>query len=378
MKRLALLGLFVTATLVVSLGFFWKFGNGPSEIRLPGTVEVHELRLGSKLGGRVGEVFVEEGIIIEAGKPLIRIDAPELSAARDQLRHRVEMARAELAKAEYGPRSEEKEEAKFALEAAQARHARMIAGWRDEEKRQARNELEAAEASLDLAQKEYERVKQLRTMSQTEQDFYRSTYARALGLANAARARVEMLNKGNRPEDIAEAAADVARAVARYKLLQAGTRDEDKLIARAAVAEAEARLAEVNAQLREAVVESPSRMIVEVLAVRRGDLVPANQAVVRGLLADERWVKAFVPSTLLGRLKNGQAVSVTCDSFPNKRFPGTIIQIGTISEFTPRNVQSADERRHQLFPIKVRVDDGGDVFKAGMAADVFVPSQGAP
>ena len=75
----------------------------------------------------------------------------------------------------------------------------------------------------------------------------------------------------------------------------------------------------------------------------------------------------------LGKVRLNQVVDVRVDSYPNKRFRGTVIQVASISEFTPRNVQSADERRHQVFAIKVRVADPEGVFRSGMAAEVLVP-----
>jgi multidrug resistance efflux pump len=94
------------------------------------------------------------------------------------------------------------------------------------------------------------------------------------------------------------------------------------------------------------------------------------------LRADDLWVKVFVPATELGRLKLGQGVEVGVDSHPGRLFAGEVIQIADVSEFTPRNVQSLDERRHQVFAVKVRVADPEGVFKSGMAAEVFVPLEG--
>ena len=110
--------------------------------------------------------------------------------------------------------------------------------------------------------------------------------------------------------------------------------------------------------------------------MRKGDLVPPGQAVVRILQADDLWVKVFIPETDLGRVVLGQAVDVTVDSHPGEHFRGHIAQIAHESEFTPRNIQSIDERRHQVFSAKVRVDDAHGVFKSGMAAEVTIPVEG--
>jgi multidrug resistance efflux pump len=87
-------------------------------------------------------------------------------------------------------------------------------------------------------------------------------------------------------------------------------------------------------------------------------------------------VKVFVPATELGNIRTGQAVGVTVDSHPGRRFEGTVIHVASVSEFTPRNVQSPDERRHQVFAVKVRVADPDGVFKSGMAAEVTLTRGG--
>jgi HlyD family secretion protein len=106
-----------------------------------------------------------------------------------------------------------------------------------------------------------------------------------------------------------------------------------------------------------------------VVSVRKGDLVPPNQPILRVLLAQDMWVRLYVPETDIWRIKKGAKVQVTVDGSRNA-FEGSVMQISSISEFTPRNVQSADERRHQVFGVKILVPDPRGVFKAGMAAMV--------
>jgi multidrug resistance efflux pump len=195
-----------------------------------------------------------------------------------------------------------------------------------------------------------------------------------------ARARYDLVTRGNRPEEVAEAAALLDQARANLDLLKAGTRAEDIEAMEAQVEQTRARLREVEVNLAEAVVRAPSKALVDVVSVRKGDLVSAGQAVVRILRADDRWVKIFIPETDLGRVVVDQVVEVTVDSHPGERFAGRVVQIAHESEFTPRNIQSIDERRHQVFSAKVRVDDPRGVFKSGMAAEVTIPvdGKGAP
>jgi multidrug resistance efflux pump len=314
-------GAALLAAILVALGFFWPFGRRPQVLRLPGVVEIQEVRLGSKIGGRVAEVHTREGKIVERGELLVRFDVPELKAQEQQWRARVELLEAELEKAENGPRPDEI--------------------------RQAKGNLDSAEADVHLARDEFARIDQIYRRGgsdRAEYDAARAARDRAQGRAVAARARLSLLEEGTRTEDIAAARANLA--------------------------EVRGKLHEVVVNLREAEVRAPERVVIEVLAVRVGDLVPANQPIIRVLRADDLWVKVYVPETELGKIHLDQAASVTMDTYPGRRFAGVVMQIASQSEFTPRNVQSIDERRHQVFGVKVRVEDPEGIFKSGMAAEV--------
>lgn len=376
MKRTRLV-LIAAAVVVagVALAWFWPFGGREDVLRLPGVVEVREVRLGSKIGGRVEKVEVEEGETVNKGQVLVRLAAPEVKAQIEQWQGKLESARAALQKAENGPRTQEKEAALAALEAAKVRLGRLERGERDEDRRAAEADLALAKSELSLAQEEFDRVERSYrkgAASTSERDSARSSLERSRARVNAARARLERTEKG-RKEDVDEARQEVKRLEAEYDLLKEGTRYEDRMAARAAVEEIQGKLAELKANLAEATIKAPSRARVEVLAVREGDLAAPNQPLLRILNRDDRWVKVYVPETELGRVRMQQEVEVTCDAYPGRRFKGTVILIAGEGEFTPRNVQSADERKHQVFGIKVRVDDPDEVFKSGMAAEVIVP-----
>lgn len=377
MKKLAVIGVgLVLVGAAGSAAWYWPYTHQPKVLRLPGTVEIQEVRLGSKIAGRVAAVPVREGQVVEPKTLLVRFAIPELLAQREAARQRLAAAEAELLKANKGPREEEIEEARALADAAAAKVAMMRRGYRDEEKAQAQHDLESAQADLRQAEQEYTRVKSLQGTvgsSPAEYDIALSNRDRTRGRVRTAQARVDWMKRGFREEEKAEAEAELRRAEAHYFLLRKGNRDEDKAIAAAQAAEARARLAEIEANVAEADVVAPEKCVIEVLAVRPGDLVAAGQPVVRALRADDLWVKVFVPSTELGKISVGQDVEVTVDSHPGVRFPGQVIHIDAVSEFTPRNVQSADERKHQVFAVKVRVTDPKGVFKSGMAAEVFVP-----
>ncbi len=380
-KNAGLLGLLAVALLTVVGCYFWNFAHRQSTLSLPGIVEIQEVRLGSKVGGRVEEVLVEEGDKVYPGQPLVKFQVPELEAQFVQARARLEAAQAELDRAVEGPREEEKRGAKAAAEAAHARLKRLQEGWRAEEKRQSASELEAAAAELRQAEEDLERVKKLylqKSVARADYDAAQAVRDRAKGRANFAQARHDMVLTGSRKEDIEEADADWRKAKAKWEELEAGTRKEDLALARARVAEARGKLQELETSLKEALVLAPENALVEVVAVRKGDLVQPNQPVIRVLRAEDLWVKVYVPETELGKIRLQQEVAIKIDSYPDKRFAGKVQQIASISEFTPRNVQSVDERRYQVFAVKVRIDNPQGVFKAGMAAEVLLPLQPAP
>src|SRR5262249_13573190 len=129
-KRTLFLGLGVIVIVAASLGFYWAFGRDRHVLKIPGTVEVQEIRLGSKVGGRVADVHVREGDTVEAGAKLITFEAPELTAQRLQLEQKVRQARLDYKKAMDGPRPQERAEAEAAWLAAKARWDRMESGWR--------------------------------------------------------------------------------------------------------------------------------------------------------------------------------------------------------------------------------------------------------
>src|SRR5438094_971732 len=148
-------------TLAAGLGFFWPFRQRTQPLRLPGVVEIQEIRLGSKVGGRVLAVEIAEGDLVQPGQVLVQFDLPELKAQYEQTQARLRQAEAELEKAQNGPRSEEKDAAKAAVESARARWQRLKTGPRPEEIRTARSKLESAEADLKLAREDFERAEKL-------------------------------------------------------------------------------------------------------------------------------------------------------------------------------------------------------------------------
>jgi HlyD family secretion protein len=358
--------------------YWWFLQQVGDNLVLPGTVEVQEVRLSSKIAGRVKDVFVDDGAEVKANDPLVELDIPELRAQRKQIAAQLDAAKAAAAKADRGPLEEEYEASQAAVDAAKARLTKMNKGNRDQEIEQVEKNVEAWKVDLANARRDLTRISglvQSKSATQKELDDADARYRRLEATVNEANARLELMREGFRDEDKAEALAEFHRAKANDALLHTGTREEDKAAAHARVDELTARLSELDSNIAEAIVKAPENAIVELVSVRRGDTTAPNQPVVRILRAKDLWVKAFVPETELGRVRLNEAVVVTMDTYPDRKFSGKVTYVSSTAEFTPRNVQSIDERRHQVFAIKVRVDDPQGIFKSGMAADVHLPKE---
>ena len=288
-----------------------RTGRGSDPPPVSGTIDTDEVHVASRYGGRVGAILAQEGDTLKAGQALVELEASELNARRDQ-------AAALLAELEAGPRPEE---------IAAAKH-----DW------------ESQIAELELARVNAKRADELftsRTISATEHD--------------GAVRRAEALEKS------------AAAARSRYDLLLAGTRRER-------ISQARAQLTEIEAQLGEMRVADSTDSVLEVLSVKVGDVLPPNREVATLILPQHLWVRVYVPEAWLGYVRLGETVKVRVDSFANRDFAGTIEQVARSAEFTPRNVQTVEDRIKQVFGIKVRLDNREGLLRAGMAADVSFPN----
>ena len=278
--------------------------------QISGTIEADEVHVASRYGGRVIRLSAREGDMLTPGQLLVELDAAELAARREQ---------------------------------AAAVLAEMVAGSRPEEIQAAQQDWQARQADLDYARAEKQRAMDLharKTISDAE--FDRATL-QAQGLEQSA-----------------------AAARSRYDLLRAGTRPERVALARA-------QLAELDAQVREMKIYAPTNSVLEVLGVKVGDVLGPNREVATLVLPQNLWVRVYVPETWLAAIQPGDVVRVRVDGFPGRDFPGTVEQVNRSAEFTPRNVQTVEERIKQVFGVKVRLADAAGHLRAGLSADVSFP-----
>ncbi|MEO8703430.1 MAG: HlyD family efflux transporter periplasmic adaptor subunit [Kofleriaceae bacterium] len=339
-----------------------------------GTVEVRAVTVGSRTGGRVKQVLVREGDRVTANAPLVILEPGDLDAQRAIAQALLEQAQAALDKLTKGARPEEILQAKARADQAQAAFAESRRGSRVEEIAAAEARLAQAQATVDKAQLDAERSRKLLAVNAipaAEAELADTLLKTTAAQRDAQRKVVEQLKAGTRVEEKQQAAARVAEADAAAKLVIAGARVEDLRAAQAQVAAAKARVDQLDVMLRELTVRAPATMRIESLDLRPGDLVAPNAPVATLLEDDQLYVRIYVPETQLGHVHVGDAVPITVDSY-DRSFGGKIEHIDARGEYSPRNLQTADQRADQVFAVRVGVVDGRNELRAGMAATVEV------
>ncbi|MEP7126346.1 MAG: efflux RND transporter periplasmic adaptor subunit [Byssovorax sp.] len=341
-----------------------------------GTVEARVITVGSRTGGRIKEILVHEGEHVDAGKVLVQLEPGDLDAQRLGAQGALDQVKAALEKVKAGARPEEIEQAKARASTAAAALQEARAGSRNEEVAAANARLVGAQVAVDKAQLDSDRSHRLvesGAISQAEVDLTDSALRGAKAQRDAQKQILDQLQNGVRREQIAQASARSQEAQASARLVQAGSRVEDIRAAEGAVVVAEGRLASIQVLLDELAIKAPRAALVETLDLRPGDILGPNAAAATLLEDDQLYVRIYVPETRIGRIKIGEEVPVTVDSFPGKTFAGVVEHINVVGEYSPRNLQTADERADQVFATRVGLREGKDVLRAGMAAFIQVP-----
>jgi HlyD family secretion protein len=374
MQRVLPIALLLVGLIV--LGLWWsQRRTGPA--LASGVLEAEEVRLGSRVGGRVKEVLVQEGDRVRAGQALVTLEPFDLLEQLASAKADLAAREAVLARLEAGFRSEEVAQARARRDQAQALLDRMLAGMRPLEIQMIEHRLAIAEAGLRDAQRELDRIKPLFERGQaTPDEMERAVFAHEAQEANVALVRDELslAREGNRAEDVAHARALLAESEAAFQLVQAGSRAEDVEQARALVRSAESTVEAIRRQLEELRIVAPRDGRIEALELYPGDLVAPNAQFLT--LLDERrlWVRAYVPQAW--PVTVGQRLTVRVDAFPRRHFAAHVTFVAQQAEFIPANVQTPEERSKQVFHIRVMLDEGYDVLRTGMAADVLLdPSE---
>ncbi|MEZ5291207.1 MAG: HlyD family efflux transporter periplasmic adaptor subunit [Vicinamibacterales bacterium] len=305
----------------------------PDRLRVSGHVEATEVRLAPEIGGRVTALDVKEGDRIEAGARILTLDATDVDLAIARARTEEASAEAQLRLVRAAARVEDVRQAEAQVEATRA------------DVPAAKAELEAATADL----QRFDLLLQRKSGSQKQRDD-------AATRRDVAAARLDAAEKR-----VAAAEAALAR-------VQAGARREEVAVAESRIATAKAAIATLEDQRQDATLSSPVAGIVTEKLVEAGEMVAPRAPVVVITDLDHAWADVYVPEPAVPRIRMGQAATLFTDA-GGAGIPGTVTYISPKAEFTPRNVQTADERAKLVYRIRITVDNTSGVLKQGMPVD---------
>jgi HlyD family secretion protein len=294
-----------------------------NELKLSGNIEAHESLVSFKVPGRIVELPVDEGKTMKKGDLLSRLD-------NDDYRQQVEV-----------------DEATMRVRDSQL--ALGVAGSRSQEIEAARQSVLDAQADLDQKKKDFARYQAL----------YKKDEISGQIRDQAATAVTR-----------AQATLDRARQV--YNQLVEGTRKEELDVDRSNVRQAHQNLEMSRIRLSYTVLRAPFNGIVLVRQAELGEVVSPGAPVVTLADLDHIWLRVYLPETDLGKVHWGQGVDVRTDTYPGKVYRGHISLISSEAEFTPKSVQTEQERVTLVYRIKVDVENPNHELKPGMPADAYI------
>jgi HlyD family secretion protein len=310
--------LLVVAAIVVGCG-----SNHKGVIEASGTLEATEVKVSAKVPGQIESIRVQEGSQVQMGDTLTILDRSTL-----ELQFR---------------------QAQSGFEVADAQYRLLVNGARAEDLRTSEEARRQAQASFKNADDDYVRMKELfasHTITKKQYDDAESRYTIARAQLVAAEQGVAKMKNFARPEDLAAARARSSQAKATADLLRK--------------------------QLNDAVVVAPVPGTITHVPVEQGELINAGSVVASISRLEKMNLMIYVNETELGKAKLGGAADVYIDTYPDKPFPARIVYISPIAEFTPKNVQTKEDRTKLVFGVKLEVENNDGTLKSGMPADAYV------
>lgn len=308
-----------------------------SKIFVSGTVEATETNVNAELNGKINEISIQEGSMVKQGAILARIDStiPALQV----------------------------QQAEAALNAARESSKQTKTGNRQQQIAQAQAGVEQIDALSKGARQSMENA-----------------------LENLGRIKTLVKDGGATTQQLSDAQTKYETAKAQYEayvaqkrsaqeqldLLKSGSTQETINIANAGVAQAQASLAIARAQLAKAVIYAPSSGIINEVNFEKGEFVAPGAALFTLINPKDLWIKVYVSEKDLPKVKVGNKAEIFADAYPDKTFAGRVSYISSKAEFTPKNLQTAEERVNMVFEVKIKITGGEDQLKAGLPADVNI------
>jgi HlyD family secretion protein len=361
----------------------------PSDrVHVSGNIELTEVDMSFKTAGRLVERRFDEGDTVKKGDIVAELDRDQLSQQKDrdvaavasadsqyqQLQTSIAMQRETLA----GDIAARKAD----LAQAQAHLEELLNGSRPQEIQQSRASASDARAQYQLAKADWDRAQTLfknEDISRQQYDQYHTRLDSAQAILHESEHRLSLVEEGPRKEDIAGARDQVASAEQAVKLAEANRlelqRKEEQLgQQKAAIDEAKAQAGITGVMLSDTIIGSPIDGVVLVKSAEPGEVLAAGTTVLTIGDIDHPWLRGYITEGDLGRVKQGQNADITSDSFPGKTYPGHVSFIASDAEFTPKQIQTNEERVKLMYRIKIDVANPRHELKNNMPveADIHV------
>ncbi len=362
-------------------------GRGPDDrIVVSGNIELTEINIGFKTAGRLIERDVDEGDSVRKDQIVARLDRDQLAAQRTREGAGLNSAEAQLAEAlttlEYqkATLASDVDARRADLAAAEAKLAELQNGSRPQEKQDAKAAVDSAQSEVARSKADWDRAQTLfknDDISRAQFDQFRRNWETATAALRSATERQDMVLVGPRVEEIDGQIAQVAHARAALKTaeasaLQVKQREEDLAARRADIAHSRASLALIDWQLSDTVAASPVDGVVLVKSADVGEILAPGTTVVTIGDIDHPWLRGYINETDLGKVRIGSKARVTTDSYPGKVFNGRVSFIASEAEFTPKQIQTQQERVKLVYRIKIDVENPGRALKSNMPADAEI------
>jgi len=387
MKRIIVVLIVLGAVGVAGMYMYRGMGHNPAgRIVVSGNIELTEVNIAFKTAGRLIERTVDEGDGVKKAQIVARLDRDQLMAQRDREAAGLESAQTQLAQSETSLEWEKAnlaadiEQRQADLASNEARLAELNNGARPQEKLDARAAVDAAQSEVDRSKRDWERAQTLYKnddISTAQFDQYRNRWESAEAALKSMTEREALVLAGPRAEVIKAQEGQVERARATLKMAQANAlemkrREQDLATRRAEIARARASLALIDSQLADTIAISPVDGVVLVKAADVGEVLAPGTTVVTVGDIDHPWLRGYVNETDLGKVKLGAKAKVTTDSYPGKVYPGRVTFISSEAEFTPKQIQTEQERVKLVYRIKIEMDNPRRELKENMPADAEI------
>jgi len=387
-KRRAVLFLVVLAAAGAG-AWYWYSGSmnrSADRILVSGNLELTQVDLSFKTAGRMTELAVREGDFVKKGDLIAKLDAAQLD--QQLLRDQASVASAQSSlqqlqtSIEYQGATIDSDIStrRAELAQAQAKLDELMAGSRPQEIQQAQSAVTDAKVWNDQARLDWERAQTLfarEDIAKAQYDQARAKLDSTAAQLRQAQDHLGLVQEGPRKEEIAGARAQVSRAQAAVQTAEANRielrRKQEELAARRAEIErTRAQAGMTRTQIGDTTIVAPIDGVVLVKSAEAGEVVAAGTTIVSlGDLAHP-WLRAYINETDLGRVKLGGKVRLSTDSFPGKTYDGHISFISSEAEFTPKQIQTKEERVKLVYRIKIDVENPHQELKNNMPVDAEI------